>query len=47
MFTAAESAKEMENWSDSQIVASAMTTLKLIYGKNIPNPTKQIVTRWG
>ena len=47
MFTAGTFAKDMEKWSDAEIVASAMTTLKQIYGQKIPNPTKQIVTRWG
>jgi hypothetical protein len=47
MFTAADFAKDMETWTDSAIVASAMATLKLIYGKTIPNPTKQVITRWG
>ena len=47
MFTAADFAKDMETWTDSTIVASAMTTLRLIYGESIPDPTKQIITRWG
>ena len=40
MFTAANFARDIEAWTDSQIVASAMTTLRLIYGEEIPNPTK-------
>ncbi len=32
MFTAGTFAKDMEKWSDAEIVASAMTTLKQIYG---------------
>ena len=47
MFTAANFAKDMETWTDAAIVASAMTTLRLIYGKSVPDPTKQVITRWG
>ena len=47
MFTAADFAKEMETWTDSEIVASAMATLRLIYGDTIPDPIDQIITRWG
>jgi monoamine oxidase len=47
MFTAADFAKDMETWTDSEIVASAMATLKLIYGDTIPDPTEQVITRWG
>jgi monoamine oxidase len=47
MFSAAESARNFETLSDSAIVESAMASLRLIYGEKIPNPTKQIITRWG
>jgi len=47
MFTAADFAKDMETWNDSEIVASAMATLRLIYGDSIPDPTEQVITRWG
>ena len=47
MFTAADFAEEMETWTDSEIVASAMATLRLIYGDTIPDPIDQIITRWG
>lgn len=46
MFTAADFAKDMETKTDDEIVMSAMTTLKLIYGEDIPDPTKHIITRW-
>ena len=38
---------EIENWSDEEIVASAMQTLRTIYGDSIPNPEAWSITRWG
>lgn len=32
MFSAADRAREFEDWSDSAIIESAMATLRLIYG---------------
>lgn len=46
-FNAAAFGREIENWSDQQIVASAMATLRVMYGTNIPEPTDTIITRWG
>ncbi len=45
-FTAADFARRMEAQSDAQIVASAMTTLRTIYGPDIPEPTGTQITRW-
>lgn len=45
-FNAAERGREIEAWSDRQVVASAMTTLRTIYGADIPNPTDYQITRW-
>ena len=45
-FNAATQGKAMESWTDSQIVASAMTTLRTIYGKDIPEPIDYQITRW-
>ncbi|BAZ46832.1 putative flavin-containing amine oxidase [Chondrocystis sp. NIES-4102] len=45
-FNAADRAKEIEAWSDQRIVASAMETLKLLYGRDIPNPIDYQITRW-
>jgi monoamine oxidase len=38
---------EMEKYSEDEIRHDIMSTLRKIYGKNIPNPTKTIVSRWG
>jgi len=46
MFSTGDLSKEIETWNDNQIINSAMTVLKKIYGPNIPNPIKYAVTRW-
>ncbi|UZQ52855.1 FAD-dependent oxidoreductase [Trichothermofontia sichuanensis B231] len=43
---AAEQGRAMEQWSDRQIVASAMDTLKTIFGAGIPQPVDYQITRW-
>jgi monoamine oxidase len=45
-FNAAQQGKKIEAWTDQQIVDSAMTTLKQIYGKQIPEPIGYQITRW-
>ncbi len=45
-FNAGEFGETIEAWSDEDIVASAMTMLKTIYGDNIPQPTGWLITRW-
>lgn len=45
-FNAADRGREMEAWSDQQIVASAMQTLRTIYGVGIPEPIDYQTTRW-
>lgn len=45
-FNAADHGREIEAWSDGQIVASAMETLKTIFGANIPQPIDYQITRW-
>lgn len=45
-FNAADFGRTIENWSDTQIIDSAMATLKTIYGSNIPAPTDHQITRW-
>lgn len=46
-FNAADRGREIEALSDEAIVASAMETLKTIFGESIPEPTGFQVTRWG
>jgi monoamine oxidase len=38
---------DMETWADNEIVASAMKTLQVIFGKAIPQPIDFQITRWG
>lgn len=45
-FNAADRGREIEAWSDGQIVASAMETLKTIFGAKIPRPIDYQITRW-
>ncbi len=45
-FNAADRGRAIEAWSDEQIVASAMQTLRTIYGVSIPEPIDYQMTRW-
>lgn len=45
-FNAADQGRAIEAWTDQQIVASAMQTLKTIYGGSIPQPIDYQITRW-
>lgn len=45
-FNAADQGRAIEKWSDEKIVASAMTTLRTIYGDEIPEPIGHQITRW-
>ena len=41
-------AKEIESWTDNEIVADCMEVLRIICGRrDIPNPLDYTVTRWG
>ncbi|MBT3316090.1 MAG: FAD-dependent oxidoreductase [Anaerolineae bacterium] len=45
-FNAATFARKVDKWSDQQIVDSAMTMLRNIFGANIPDPLDWQITRW-
>ena len=45
-FNAAERGRAIEAWSDQQIVASAMQTLRTLFGSTIPEPLDYQLTRW-
>lgn len=45
-FNAADRGREIETWSDQQIVASAMQTLRVVFGTDIPEPVDYQITRW-
>lgn len=45
-FAYADYARQTETMSDSQVIAEIMNHLRDIYGKNIPNPTKMLRTKW-
>jgi monoamine oxidase len=46
-FNAATFGWEVEKWSDEEIVEDAMTTLRRIFGNDIPEPEDWQITRWG
>ncbi len=45
-FNAGERGRQIEAWSDQQIVESAMETLRGVYGDQIPDPIDFQITRW-
>lgn len=45
-FNAAEYGREIEDWPDARIVASAMQSLRTIFGPDIPDPVDHLITRW-
>lgn len=45
-FNAADQGRAIEAWSDAQIVASAMETLRTLFGADIPEPIEAQMTRW-
>ena len=45
-FNVADYGKELEKFSDEKIINLAMSELKTIYGKGIPDPKGSIITRW-
>lgn len=45
-FNAADFGRAIEKWSDTEIVASAMATLRTVYGPGIPDPVDAQITRW-
>ncbi|MCU0238363.1 MAG: FAD-dependent oxidoreductase [Pyrinomonadaceae bacterium] len=45
-FAYADYGRKTETMSDSEIIAEIMSHLKDIYGKNIPNPTNLLRTKW-
>ena len=45
-FNAADVGREVEHWTDEQIVASAMGTLRTLFGAGIPAPLDAQITRW-
>ena len=45
-FNAGDFGGEIEAWSDTQIVASAMQRLRQLFGNSIPEPIGYQITRW-
>lgn len=45
-FNAAAFGREIESWTDAEIVADAMETLRILHGDDIPAPTDWAITRW-
>lgn len=45
-FNAGKFGREIESWSDEEIIADAMKNLRQIYGDSIPQPIDYQLTRW-
>lgn len=45
-FNAASFGREIEAWTDQEVVSSAMATLRRIFGSSVPEPTAWQVSRW-
>lgn len=45
-FNAAEFGRAIEGWSDTRIVESAMSALRTMYGRRVPDPVAHRITRW-
>lgn len=45
-FNAAEFGREIEGWSDTQVVQDAMKSLRVMFGEDIPEPIDWTITRW-
>ena len=45
-FNAGSFARELESWTDSDIVESAMGALRKLFGASIPQPEGHQITRW-
>lgn len=45
-FNAADQGRAIEAWTDAEIVASAMQTLRTVFGNTIPEPLDYQITRW-
>lgn len=45
-FNVADYGKEIETFSDDDIIEFAMIELRQMYGDNIPQPTGHLITRW-
>lgn len=45
-FNAAARGREIESWSDAEIVADAMAALRRLFGNDIPEPIDYQLTRW-
>lgn len=45
-FNAADFGREIESWTNEQVVTSAMQTLRTMFGPDIPEPIAYQITRW-
>ena len=46
-FAAADLGRTVDTWTDAQVVASAMTVARTMYGTAVPDPIAWQITRWG
>ena len=46
VFNAGKQAEQFEQLSDQHIIDNIMQELRIMYGKDIPEPTSHVITRW-
>lgn len=46
-FAAADLGRRVDTWTDDQVVASAMTVARAMFGPGVPDPIAWQITRWG
>lgn len=46
-FAAADLGRKVDTWTDAQVLSSAMTVLRTMYGRDVPDPISWQITRWG
>ena len=46
-FAAANLGRRVDTWTDAQVVSSAMTVVRTMYGRDVPDPITWQITRWG
>jgi monoamine oxidase len=45
-FNGGRVAVDVESWSDREIVQSALTVLRKMFGADLPDPVSHMITRW-
>jgi monoamine oxidase len=46
-FAAGDLGRQVDRWSDQEVVGSALAAARAMYGPSVPDPTGWQITRWG